>query len=167
MRKISEDMVTLYRQYFYSLDVISNVDWAPSIICTRCLSNLNQWKKTEAAMLFGIPMIWTNPNKHNKAECYACVNYIFGTNRNKASSLSYIATRWAQLPIAHSETVPIPKRPSPTDDYLRSTFQTMDVGESSVSMYQPSHVTPQCNHIEIGYYDTPSQAITATIHSVG
>lgn len=91
-RKISEETKTLYSQYFNGLDVIENVDWAPSIICTGCLSKLNQWKKTGSAMPFGIPMVWTNPVVHIRENCYACLHFQWGMNRKKSDSLTYHET---------------------------------------------------------------------------
>lgn len=146
-RNINPEIAELYRQYF-SQDVILDVEWSPSIICTTCLKNLNQWKKGEInCMPFGIPMMWTRPDQHKPEECYACVNYIFGTNRYKVRRQSYTETKFAQLPLPHSENVPVPKRPSPTQEYLPPTFET--AGDADMETYVPSHVTPTCNHIEI------------------
>lgn len=43
-RKITAEIVELYGLYF-DQPFIHDVDWAPSIICTTCLSKLNDWKK--------------------------------------------------------------------------------------------------------------------------
>ncbi|KAF2906157.1 hypothetical protein ILUMI_00015 [Ignelater luminosus] len=112
-----------------------------------CLFKLNQWNKTGAAMPFGIPMIWTNPQEHIPAECYACVNFISDTNRFKTGSLKYTETRCARLPLPHSDRIPVPRKPSSTEEYMPPTSETK--GESAASMCHPSNVTPNCNHIEI------------------
>ncbi|CAH0563084.1 unnamed protein product [Brassicogethes aeneus] len=146
LRKISPDVAEVYRQYF-DQSVVYNVDWAPSIVCTGCLLKLNQWAKGEIdCMPFGVPMIWMNFDLHDANQCYACVNYVFGTNRNKARSLLYKPTKFAPLPLPHSEHIPIPKRLCPTEQ-VSLTCET--VGESSGSVYEPSNVTAGCNHIEI------------------
>lgn len=98
-------------------------------------------------MPFGSPMIWTNPEIHNPDECYACVNSQVGLNRAKKRKVEIKGTRFAQLPRPHSDTLPIPKRPSPTEEYMPPSFDT--VGESSASVYVPSNVSAPCNHIEI------------------
>lgn len=146
-RKISSEIAEIYKVYF-SLDVIRDVGWAPSITCTTCIINLNKWDKGEIkCMPFGVPMIWMDPQVHDSDDCYACVNYVSGINRIKSRYLSYKETKFAQLPLLHSDNIPIPTKPSPTELYLPPTFDT--IGESDVTMYQPSHVTEQCNHIEI------------------
>lgn len=147
-RKITVQTAELYRLYF-SQNVFNDVDWAPCIVCTACVFNLNRWKNSGKAMPFGVPMIWVDPIVHEAAECYACVNYTTGTNRRKSSSLTYTATKNGQLPLPHSDAIPVPRMPSPTDEYTALTYEPTETGETAVSMYQPSHVTAPCNHIEI------------------
>lgn len=144
----TEESLDLYELYF-AHKVIQNEDWVPTTICTTCIKNLNKWKNTGSAMPFGIPMMWTRLSEHDPAECYACVNDIHGTNRKKSGALIYKSTLFAELPKPHSEIVPVPKRPSPTEEYLPPTFETMETGETGVSLYQPSTVTAPCDHIEI------------------
>ncbi|KAF2890297.1 hypothetical protein ILUMI_15876, partial [Ignelater luminosus] len=145
-RKITSDIAELYEKY-YNQD-IRHVEWVPFIICTGCLFKLNQWNKTGTATPFGIPTIWTNPQEHNPAECYACLNFVSSTNRFKTGSLKYTGTRYAQLPLPHSD------RNKPNRRIYAETK-----GESAVSMYQPSNVTPNCNHIEITSPETIAAAI--------
>ncbi|CAH0551133.1 unnamed protein product [Brassicogethes aeneus] len=61
--------------------------------------------------------------------------------------MTYKATKFVQLTLPHSESIPIPNRPSPTEEYMPPTFVT--AGELSVTEYVPSNVTPNCNHMEI------------------
>lgn len=98
-------------------------------------------------MPFGVPMIWTDPKEHKPDECYACVNSVVGINRAKKRKVECRGTLFVQLPLPHSNSIPIPKRPSPTEEYIPPSFDT--VGESSASLYVPSNVTAPCNHIEI------------------
>lgn len=50
-----------------------------------------------------------------------------------------------QLPLPHSDSVPVPRRPSLTEEYIMPSIETEAV---PVSMYEPSNVTAPCNHIE-------------------
>ena len=43
-RAITSDISELYQQYF-NQTVINDVDWAPKIVCTSCVSRLSEWKK--------------------------------------------------------------------------------------------------------------------------
>ncbi|KAL3280158.1 hypothetical protein HHI36_017658 [Cryptolaemus montrouzieri] len=102
-------------------------------------------------MPFGNPVIWTNSQEHNPDDCFACVKEIVGLNRAKKRKVELGGTRFVQLPLPHSESIPIPKRPSPTEEYIPSTFDT--IGETSPSFYVPSNVSPQCNHAEFSQKD--------------
>lgn len=145
-RNITSKLAELYEQYF-NIAVIKNVDWVPTIACTSCANRLRDWDKGRIeSMPFGIPMIWSDPGPHDSENCYVCANYVWGTNRMRKIKV-YKEVRSAQCPIPHSESIPIPKRPSPTEEYVPPTFESMP--ESTVSLYQPSNVTPPCEHIEI------------------
>jgi len=146
-RNITSEIEQTYEQYF-NLPMIRNVDWVPSIACLNCTFALNNWKTGKRdSMPFGIPMIWSEPIDHDTNKCYVCENYSDGFNRLRAANFNYKSVPSAQRPLPHSETVPIPKIPSPTEVYLPPTFESAP--ESSYSLYQPSNATPTCNHIEI------------------
>lgn len=91
-------------------------------------------------MPLGIAMIWTDAQIHNSDECYARWNFIFGTNNKSGSFI--IQRKFCSVAVAAFR-----KRTSPTEKYLPSTFSTAE--ESTVSMYQPSNLTLECNYIEI------------------
>lgn len=145
-RKISSEIHKLYEEYF-SQSVHSGVLWAPSIVCTSCVIHLNKWKSSGAAMPFGVPMIWIDPEVHDSAKCYACVNHVVGMNRLKSGSFSYIGTTYSQLPLPHSAEIPVPEKPIPTEEHESSIFESVDT--NLLSVYQPSNATVPCNHIEI------------------
>lgn len=67
----------------------------------------------------------------------------------KNSVLKYIGTPYADLLVPHSDQIPVPKRPSPTEEYIPPTFETIESTEKPVSMFQPSNVSQPCNHIPI------------------
>ncbi|XP_031640029.1 uncharacterized protein LOC116351997 [Contarinia nasturtii] len=145
-RKISDEICKIYEQYF-NIPVIRNEQWVPSIACTSCTNGLKRWSKGEReSMPFGIPMVWIEPGFHDAANCYVCVNNVTGLNRFKARTFEYKSVPSAQTPLPHSEHVPIPKKPSPGEQYVPPTFESAP--ESSYSLHQPSNVTPPCKHIE-------------------
>lgn len=146
-KKISPEVAKMYEQYF-NISVIRDINWVPSIACSTCVARLYDWQNgRRESMPFGIPMIWSEPINHETDKCYACVNKVQGLNRKKVSDHAYISVPSAQTPLPHSDTVPIPKKPSPTEEYVPPTFES--VPESEYSLYQPSNVTSACNHIEI------------------
>lgn len=110
-KKISDEICRIYEQYF-NIPVVKGVKWAPSIICTNCNCKLLAWSKgTCEKMDFGIPMMWYETQNHDANNCYACANQLARLNRAKTT---YKSVPSAHRPLPHSDSVPIPKRPSPT-----------------------------------------------------
>lgn len=83
---------------------------------------------------------------HDQTECYACVNYVFGGNTRTLRKRTYIPTKYTQLPLPHSASVPIPKKPSPTVESGEPTFSS---SSNERSLYVPSNVSSKCGHVEI------------------
>lgn len=146
-RKITIEIMNLYEKYF-SLSVICGKSWTPSIVCTTCIYRFNKWENNGDAMLFGVPMIWRDPILHVEGECYACINHKAGMNRRKSASISYTATTYAQIPLPHSNQIPVPDNQNPTED-ITSTYQSVATCGAPVSVYQPSNISIPCSHIEI------------------
>ncbi|XP_017479049.1 PREDICTED: uncharacterized protein LOC108368672, partial [Rhagoletis zephyria] len=68
-----------------------------------------QWKsEKKKAMPFGIPMMWLDNSPHQQENCYGCINYHKTLNRRKARNKTYVAVPSVQLPLPHSEFVPVP-----------------------------------------------------------
>lgn len=144
--RITDETARIYELYF-NIPVIRNVSWAPLTSCKTCKNRLNEWYSGKVeSMAFGIPMIWTDPGTHEPDNCYVCKNFITGMNRAKSRRVEYHSVPSANTPVLHSNQIPVPKRPSPTEEYIPPTFVSMP--ESSFSEYQPP-VVPVCNHIEI------------------
>lgn len=151
-RTITSDIKDLYEEYF-NLPVNENVDWAPSIVCSSCTGRLSDWfNEKRPSMPFGVPMVWDNPFMHFAPDCFACVNYFHGMNKRKVQNITLKATRWAQLPIKHSASIPIPvskkKKTSPLAESIAPSLPVESVPESMISLYEPSNVTPPCPHVE-------------------
>lgn len=152
-RKINTNIANLYRLYFKPHDVITGVNWAPSIFCTSCISRLTEWANGKMESLsFGAPVMWSEPDRHEPNECYVCLNYIFGHNRT-ARKHDYKGTKRVHLPLPHSEAVPVPKRPSPTNVSTATGYGIESVPESQQSEHLPSNVTPNCYHEEFTQQD--------------
>lgn len=143
-RNISRGTAENYAQYF-SLAVIRDVWWAPNKICTSCNNALTKWTKGLCEKIgFGVPMIWIDPQSHSSDNCYACANKFAKLHK---SATVYKSVASAQLPVPHSDNIPVPKCPSPTAESIAPTINS--VPESSFSMYQPPEAETQCDHIEI------------------
>lgn len=145
-RKLTDEIDTLYKQYF-NLPVIKDKPWVPSVCCSTCSTGLKRWANGHAkCMPFGIPMIWTDPGNHNADGCYVCVNIANGLNRMRPRNGVYKSVQSAQTPSPHSESVPIPKKPSPTQENIPPT--SVSEPGTSHSIHQPSNITSPCKHIE-------------------
>lgn len=139
-----------YEQYF-GMSVIRNVKWAPSIVCRTCYNQLSEWENgTRIQLPFGIPMIWCDPGSpHNAANCYVCANPASKRNRLNRAAMIYKEVPSAQLPIPHSDNVPVPKRPSPEGIASSSGLDQFADQLSNDPTYILSGGDVQCNHIEI------------------
>lgn len=128
-----------YQQYFGET-VYTNVEWAPNKVCKTCHSYLVEWRNGKReSMLFGIPMIWTVPAKHDIQNCYVCANTHTGMNRRKLKNKKYIAAASVQLPQPHSENVPVPTPVRLSPDRSTMLTEQTDFTESSetYSLYVP------------------------------
>jgi len=70
-------------------------------------------------------------------------------NRRKNGSLKYIPTTYTQLPLPHSNAIPVPTKPISTEQFEPSALETMKTEEAGVSMYEPSNVTVPFNVITL------------------
>ncbi|XP_036341271.1 uncharacterized protein LOC118750648 [Rhagoletis pomonella] len=104
----SDCFLEAYKQYF-SQEFITDVNYAPKKVCFNCYSSVMQWKsEKKKAMPFGIPMMWLDNSPHQQENCYGCINYHKTLNRRKAKNKTYVAVPSVQLPLPHSEFVPVP-----------------------------------------------------------
>lgn len=110
---MSKDFIRAYEAY-YTQQVL-NVPWAPKSVCKRCYNSVLDWKSKRITSLpYGIPTLWFDPGIHNAENCYICINSKIGTNKKKSKNKDLIAVPSVQLPLPHSEAVPVPETfPSP------------------------------------------------------
>lgn len=97
--------------------------YAPSSVCTACALALTRWsEKRQEKIPFKSPMMWFDPgNIHYSADCYYCVNTVYGVNTKKRRSVTYNATVFVALPEPHtnmSPPVPYHSDPEPQEDDL-------------------------------------------------
>lgn len=153
-RPIYTDIENLYNLYFRPHVIIKGVNWAPSVFCKSCINRLTEWASgTSSQMNFGVPTMWSQPvGEHNSGECFVCCNYGYGMNRKAAAKRTIQSTRWVQLPLPHSDTVPVPKRPSPMN-ISSGPSESETISESKMSEYLPSSETPNCTHEEFTQQD--------------
>jgi hypothetical protein len=94
--------------------------WAPHICCSYCASYLRAWLKgTRKSMPFAVPMIWREQKDH-VTDCYFCLTSISGFSSKNKKNIEYPNLSSATRPVAHSETLPVPKSPE---------FWTIDADE--------------------------------------
>lgn len=111
MKKISKNVAKAYKSYF-GINVLENVSCAPSNCCPPCFIALIDWYNGKRRSLsFGRPMIWKNPGLHNKDKCYFCVNKLTGRNMRTKKYKVYHSVPSTELPLPHSDEIPIPTRP--------------------------------------------------------
>lgn len=110
-KPLSATVKLAYKQYF-GFDVQTEKDYAPSVCCAICYSNLLAWYSgNRKSMRFGVPMLWAPLEEHVKKNCYFCSVDTFGHNRKSKSILNYPADLPSAIrPKPHSETRPIPIR---------------------------------------------------------
>lgn len=130
-----------YEEYFNER-YIKNVSWAPRKICKTCYNGLTYWwNRKRAEMPFGVPMIWTNAGTHNPSNCYVCANFTSGMNRKKKRKKVYTAVMSAQIPLPHSDAVPVPKRRN-VDACTETTEETASTSLMYLDpTYEPSKVS--------------------------
>ncbi|XP_017482096.1 PREDICTED: uncharacterized protein LOC108371107 isoform X2 [Rhagoletis zephyria] len=131
---LTEQVERAFQLYFDS-EIIRGVSWDPDKICKTCYNGLNMWIQGKRSSLrFGVPMIWTDPGEHNSDNCYACANKICGVNRKGLKRRVYISVKSAQIPLPHSDEIPIPPLPSP-DRETSFSIETMDQSDFT---YKPT-----------------------------
>lgn len=140
---LTEQVERAFKLYFDS-EIIRGVSWAPDKICKTCYNALNMWIQGKRSSLsFGVPMILTDPGEHNSDNCYACANKICGVNRKGLKRRVYISVRSAQIPLPHSDEIPIPSLPSP-DRETSFSIETMDQSDFT---YKPTPEAGPSNKI--------------------
>lgn len=144
---ISKSDEDVYCYYFGA--VIYRKMWAPSTICTECRAALKSWwSRKLSSMKFGVPMQWSEPDKHDKRTCYFCLNYQgFGFNRKRKSNFKYQSTPNAIRPMPHDDEHPVPNHPrcvSPSGQNLTVATNTTYDDQINDPNYLPGeNVTPQ------------------------
>ncbi|CAH0562905.1 unnamed protein product [Brassicogethes aeneus] len=88
-------------------------------------------------MSYGIPMIWSEPIYHESNRCYPCVNNVFGLNRINAAGYNYKDVSSAQIPLPHSDAVPIP--PGGRFSSLRETWQDIKKNTKAKAAKSKAH----------------------------
>lgn len=92
-------------------------------------------------------MVWCDPGRlPDAANCYLCVNNPRNRNRVTRHRMVYKEVRHAQIPLPHSENIPVPTR-SVVDEQSVDQFMAFSVEEDNT--YIAAVGNGKCNHIEI------------------
>lgn len=115
-KKISHLTKKYYHAYFGCKLGDQDKTWAPHVICKLCEVTLGKWFKGKVkSMSFGVPMIWREPSNH-LTDCYFCMTSVVGFNKKSRHKIQYPNVPSALRPVAHSEDIPVPTRPTHLDD---------------------------------------------------
>lgn len=139
---MSDDFIAAYVAY-YSLSIFNNVSWAPQSVCRKCYNDLLDWKAKRIDFLpYGVPTIWIDPGVHDPENCYVCKNTVPGMNKKKSKNKVYVSVPSVQLPLPHSDAVPVPdKFPSPDvlSSFTAATVNT-ETTDGTGSEYDPGPI---------------------------
>lgn len=98
----------LYEMYFGFSPVNVGAPFAPSSICSTCLSNLSSWKNGSRNLKFGRPTIWLE-NTNHLTDCYFCGTQTFGYTHSSKNKIQYAKVSSVQRPVDHSSSLPYPQ----------------------------------------------------------
>lgn len=135
----SEIFIKAYKSYFLEPDS-SGLDYTPDTVCKRCYNVLLSWYKNTEKRSFSFvkPMMWIrDPNGHDPARCYACVNFTPRLSHSRAQSKIYEGTFTAIRPVPRPPGVAPPAPPSP-DRQTESTDYT-NLPDLNDYDYEPSN----------------------------
>lgn len=121
---LESEVKRLYREYF-SLEVIEQQTWTPSIACKTCVSTLkNWWNGRKGGKLFATPMLWREP-KGDHSDCYFChLPDLSGFNQKNKQNMIYMKVDSIDWPVEHDDIHPPPVRAKPVYE-----TEPMDVDE--------------------------------------
>lgn len=139
-KKISPIVKKAYKYYFGIELGDQQKDWAPHICCATCyVKLLNWWKGRDNSTLFAVPMVWREQKDHI-TDCYFCLTDVHGfTNRKSKRHIVYPNLPSAIRPIPHSETLPVPRRPTNEDSETDSAESVSEALTSSPEKKDPSY----------------------------
>lgn len=121
-------------------------DWVPNMCCKTCESSLSLWYAGKRkSMQFAIPTIWKKPEINHEDCFYCCIN-VFGFSAKTKTKIQYPLNTSAELPVMHSENLPIPKSPNPNLSVLSSNDEgDTDTDTSNDPEYLPKTSKKPCN----------------------
>ena len=110
-----QNMTPFVKNVYYACFGVKLVDqdkaWAPHKVCRNCVLSLRQCSiGKQKSLVFGVPMVWREPNRHGK-ECYFCSCVAAGFNVKNKHKIQYLNLPCAIQQISHVPGVPIPLPP--------------------------------------------------------
>jgi len=148
-RKITNELMKIYKLYFGCPLGDQDKSWAPHIICTSCSSGLRDWlHKRKTSFPFAIPMIWREPKDH-VTDCYFCSVNTTGFSVKNKHKIVYPSLDSAIRPVPHDASLPIPVPPldgleSVEDEIEFNTLAGSTDQDSADSEYTPdSDIGPE------------------------
>jgi hypothetical protein len=87
-KKITPEIREIYKECFKMPLCDDQQEWAPSTVCSKCVSTLKRWKAGDALLHFEVPAIWRMPSMHPE-NCYFCMTETRGFNKTNSSNIKY------------------------------------------------------------------------------
>lgn len=110
-KNITPNVHSLFQEYFKMKIGDQDKPWAPHVVCSTCVSTLNNWKKSNGKTQFdfAVPMYWMKVVDHS--QCYFCQTNTTGFNKKNLKNIKYASFTSAKRPIPWNEGE---ERPIPT-----------------------------------------------------
>lgn len=119
-----------YFAYFGREILDQEQEWVPKVCCKTCESSLSLWYSGKRkSMQFATPTIWKKP-KRNHEDCFYCSINVFGFSAKNKNKIAYPVNSSAEMPVLHSDNLPIPESPNP--DLNRSSSD--DEGDTNIDL---------------------------------
>lgn len=122
-------------------------EWVPSVCCKTCESSLSLWfSGKRKSMQFGVPAIWKKPQR-NHANCFFCLIKVIGYSGKNKNKIAYPAISSVEMPVSHSESLPIPKSPNANENSFNEDSDTDTDFSNDTEYFPPTMKKPHAQHL--------------------
>lgn len=132
-KNITDQVKQLFYEYFKFKITDQDKPYAPHVVCSSCVSTLQNWKKSKGKtqFKFAVPTYWMQVNDHS--QCYFCQTKIQGVKKTNFKKIKYPNVKSAKRPQPWNEGEEKPV-PIASDSSAASTPPREDEMNTSVHM---------------------------------